>query len=109
MVLLRCPEYPKFSGQRFGRTVPESAMQRAIPREAEAKRWPSILLWIGAGFLLAKFAMAQPLGTAAGVMALAAAGRWLWTTKKIETWQLWLSIRRTYRIHAMRRLGRRVS
>jgi hypothetical protein len=84
-------------------------MQRQTPTTVEAKRWPTILLWIGAGFLLAKFATAQPFGTTVGMMALAAAGGWLWTTKKTEMWRFWLSIRRTYRIYAMRRQGRRIS
>ena len=87
--------------------VPEIAMQRETPREAEARRWPIILLWVGAGFLLAKFSTAQPLGATAGMMALAGGGGWLWTTKKIEMWRFWLSIRRTFRIYAMRRRGRR--
>jgi hypothetical protein len=43
------------------------------------------------------------------MMALAATGRWLWTTKKTEMSRLWLSSRRTFRIYAMRRRGRRQS
>jgi hypothetical protein len=89
--------------------VPEIAMQRQTHTAVEARRWPIILLWVGAGFLLAKIATAQPLGTTAGMMALAAAGGWLWTTKKTEMWRFWLWIRRTFRIYAMRRRGRRQS
>jgi hypothetical protein len=106
-VLLRCPEFQNSAAQRFGRMVPETGMQRGTPPAVEVRRWPIILLWVGAGFLLAKFATAQPLGITAGMMAIAAAGGWLWTTKKIEMWRLWLSIRRTFRIYAMRRRGRR--
>ena len=84
-------------------------MQRQTPTAAEARRWPTILLWVGAGFLLAKFVTAQSLGTTISMMALAATGRWLWTTKKTEMSRLWLSSRRTFRIYAMRRRGRRQS
>jgi len=89
--------------------VPEIAMQRQTHTAVEARRWPTILLWVGAGFVLAKFSTAQTLGVTASMMALAAAGGWLWTTKKMEMWRFWLSIRRTYRIYAMRRQGRRIS
>jgi hypothetical protein len=83
-------------------------MQRQTPTALEARRWPIVLLWVGAAFLLAKFSTAQRLSTTAGMMALAAAGGWLWTTKKTEMSRFWLSIRRTFRIYAMRRRGRRL-
>ena len=84
-------------------------MQRQTPTAVEARRWPIILLWVGAGLLLAKFVTAQSLGTTAGMMVIAAAGGWLWTTKKTEMWRFWLWIRRTFRIYAMRRRGQRQS
>jgi hypothetical protein len=40
-------------------------------------------------------------------MMVLAGGGWLWTTKKLAMWRFWLSIRRKFRIYAMRRRGRR--
>jgi hypothetical protein len=46
-------------------------------RFREAKRWPKVLLWAGAAFLLAGLFTEQFLGMAAGLIALGAAGYWM--------------------------------
>jgi hypothetical protein len=46
-------------------------------RFREAKRWPKVLLWVGAAFLLAGLFTEQFLGMAAGLVALGVAGYWM--------------------------------
>jgi uncharacterized membrane protein YjjP (DUF1212 family) len=53
-----------------------------IRKRREARRWPIVLMWIGAGFFLAGLFSGQTLGFAAGFVSTLAGAIWLWAKQE---------------------------
>jgi hypothetical protein len=62
----------------------------------QARSWPKALLLIGAGFFVSGISAGQYLAVAAGFMALAVGGFWLWSLNQERDEAIRQELRRKY-------------